>query len=146
MNRFSIAAISLLALGLTACVNDPQVANQAPEGSYAHQAKGSTECTFDPGTCALDAANQRMHADMAVEWTGDPDVDFLRTMIPHHVGAVEMAHAVIKHGHDPVVRELAETIVRTQEEEISQMRAMLEALDTSDPSDRSAKASAPHHH
>lgn len=130
--------ILALALGatlavLSACNNQPaaDTTEPAPSGSYAEDAQ-VTVCKFDPGTCALEAANHRMHKDMAVEWSGDPDVDFLKTMIPHHVGAVEMAEVVIKHGHDPKVRALAEEIVRTQEKEITQMRAMLADLDTND--------------
>jgi DUF305 family protein family protein len=37
------------------------------------------------------AAMQTMHKDMMVDYTGDADVDFVRGMIPHHQGAIDMA-------------------------------------------------------
>ncbi len=52
-------------------------------------------------------ANQKMHADMSIDYTGDPDKDFIRGMIPHHQGAIDMAKVVLKYGKDPKVKELA---------------------------------------
>jgi uncharacterized protein (DUF305 family) len=59
-------------------------------------------------------------------FTGDPDADFLRMMIPHHQGAIDMAKAVLLHGKDPVVRRLAQEIIVTQDAEITVMRRQLE--------------------
>ena len=42
-----------------------------------------------------------MHAS---GYTGNPDVDFLAMMIPHHEGAVEMARLVLVYGKDPLTR------------------------------------------
>ncbi len=77
-----------------------------------------------------------MHASMAAmtrrmqaaPMTGDPDRDFLAMMIPHHEGAVEMARLLLVHGRDPLVRQLAEAIIASQQAEIVSMRGRLDVL------------------
>ncbi len=71
------------------------------------------------------AANDRMHRDMAIEYTGNADVDFIKGMIPHHQGAVDMARIVLEHGSDPEVRDLAEAVIAAQEAEIKWMQDWL---------------------
>lgn len=63
-----------------------------PSGSHAGHATGSRT----PATEAYEAASTRMHKDMAIADTGDADADFLRSMIPHHRGAVDMARALAR--------------------------------------------------
>ena len=67
----------------------------------------------------------RMHADMAVSPSGDPDRDFAAMMIPHHQGAIEMAKAELAYGRDPVLRRLAQGIIVEQAQEIEVMRRAL---------------------
>ncbi|MFM2355760.1 MAG: hypothetical protein RLZZ528_1496 [Pseudomonadota bacterium] len=78
-----------------------------------------------PAAMAFAEANAKMHTDMAIEYTGNADVDFIRGMIPHHQGAIDMARIVLEHGTDPEVRKLAEAIIAAQEGEIAWMQDWL---------------------
>jgi uncharacterized protein (DUF305 family) len=72
-------------------------------------------------TKAFTDVNSRMHKDMTMAFTANADADFMRGMIPHHVGAVDMAKVLLQFGKDPELRKLAEDVVRTQNEEIALM-------------------------
>ena len=51
------------------------------------------------------------------------DVQFLRSMIPHHSGAILMCERAAV--HDPEIRDLCSTIIKGQADEIRQMKAIL---------------------
>ena len=63
-----------------------------------------------------------MMNDMAVKPTGDVDRDFVAMMVPHHQGAIDMAVAVLRYGHNEQLKRLAQEIIVTQQEEIAAMR------------------------
>lgn len=69
--------------------------------------------------------NTRMHKDMTMAFTSNPDKDFMMGMIPHHVGAVDMAKILLQYGRDAELRKLGDDVVRTQNEEIALMRDWL---------------------
>jgi uncharacterized protein (DUF305 family) len=80
-----------------------------------------------PSTQAYKDAMDKMHQSMAIDYTGDADVDFVRGMIPHHQGAIEMAKVELKYGTDPELRKLAQDIIAAQETEIEMMQTWLKA-------------------
>ena len=85
------------------------------------QPKGDT----GPSSQAFHAANMKMHSAMDITFTGKADVDFVKGMIPHHAGAIDMAKVEIAFGKDPELKKLAEAIIKAQETEIAQMQEWL---------------------
>ncbi len=69
-----------------------------------------------------DAAMNKMMADMVIKPTGNVDHDFVAMMAPHHRGAVDMANAELKYGHNEQLLRLAREIVAKQQQEIKLMR------------------------
>jgi len=96
-----------------------------------HSAHGMTDTGGEASasTKAYEDANARMHEGMAIEYSGDADIDFVRGMIAHHQGAIDMAKVVIEHGKDAEIRTLAEEIIKAQESEIAMMKTWLEKHD-----------------
>ena len=74
-------------------------------------------------------AMEAMHKDMMAETSGDADIDFVRGMIPHHQGAVDMAKILKEKGKDPELQKLADEIIAAQEREIAFMKEWLARKD-----------------
>ena len=70
-------------------------------------------------TKAFQEANASMMQHMQMAPSGDPDMDFAMMMTPHHQGAVDMAKIELQYGKDPELRKLAESVIKSQEEEIA---------------------------
>jgi hypothetical protein len=85
----------------------------------------TTEAAFPDETSYLranDVAMNKMMSGMVIQPTGDVDRDFVAMMTPHHQGAIEMAQAVLRNGHNEQIRRLAQEIIVTQQQEITAMR------------------------
>jgi uncharacterized protein (DUF305 family) len=90
-----------------------------------------------------DAAMNTMMADMTVKPTGDVDRDFVAMMVPHHQGAVDMAKAELRYGHNEQLRRLAQEIVVTQQQEIAVMQRALGDKSAASPTKPAAVSSPP---
>ena len=88
-----------------------------------------------PFVAENDAAMTKMMNDMSLKPTGDVDRDFVAMMVPHHQGAIDMAMAVLRYGHNERLKRLAQEIIVTQQQEIAALRlAVDEPLPPSNPS------------
>ena len=114
MNRLTLAAslALILAAPLTAS------AQEADHSAHAGHAMSGSESA---STMAYMEANAKMHAGMDIPFTGAADVDFIRGMIAHHQGAIDMARVVLDHGKDAEVKKHAQEIIAAQEGEIAWM-------------------------
>jgi uncharacterized protein (DUF305 family) len=68
----------------------------------------------------------RMHEGMDIAPSDDVDRDFIRMMIPHHQGAIDMALVQLKYGRNEKLRRLAQSIIVEQGQEIAYMRGLLD--------------------
>jgi Domain of unknown function (DUF305) len=68
------------------------------------------------------AAMDKMMAGMRVVQSGNVDRDFAAMMIPHHQGAIDMAQAELRYGHNEQLRRIAQEIIVDQLQEIAAMR------------------------
>jgi uncharacterized protein (DUF305 family) len=99
----------------------PGMMHGAMPGSRDMQPKGDAS----PSSLAFHGINMKMHGAMDIAFTGNPDIDFVKGMIPHHQGAIEMAKTVLAFGKDPAVRKLADEVIKAQESEIALMQEWL---------------------
>ena len=67
-------------------------------------------------------AMSTMSLNMTVDSTGDVDRDFVAMMMPHHQGAIDVARAELKYGHNEGLRQLALSMIAEREHEMSVMR------------------------
>ncbi|WP_435631080.1 CopM family metallochaperone [Carnimonas bestiolae] len=115
------AAVSWAAPALAA---DDSSHHAMESAQMSSQASGNTSA---PSSQAYEDASQKMHRSMSMDYSGNADVDFVRGMIAHHQGAIDMAKVELKYGKDNEMRRLAERIINAQQGEIKLMKRWLEA-------------------
>ena len=77
----------------------------------------------------MEAIMNKMMTDMSsIEVTADNDIDFLKGMIPHHQGAIDVSKKILESTKDDKIKEIANRIIAAQEKEISDMNSMLSTL------------------
>lgn len=98
---------------------------RSPQATHARMDSPQSTSPFARGLAeSMDAMHRKM---MSARLTGDPDQDFLVTMLPHHQGAIDMSKLILLHGRDERVRRLAQGIIVEQQSEIDTMRRLLAA-------------------
>jgi len=123
-NRSLLVAVSMAAL-----LSAPAFAcdmHKAKAHEHHNAVKASPELRRNsPAVNNYIIANKTMHAGMMIPYTGDPDIDFVAGMIPHHQGAVDMAEVQLKFGRDEELKKLARAIILMQTDEIAMMSSWL---------------------
>lgn len=85
---------------------------------------GSAYAADKAGTMPMDS--MQMHKSMmsgmkgmeSMKASGDTDHDFAMMMKMHHQSALDMANVELQHGKDPVLRNMAKAIIKSQTKEI----------------------------
>lgn len=114
---------------------DPENPHAAP-GNAGAAGSATVPPVSGAALAEYQAVMQTMHSPMVEGFQDpDPDVAFVRSMIPHHQGAIDMARLQLKYGADPENRALAQHIVAEQELEILQMERWLERRRDADGSE-----------
>ena len=121
MSKYALILVlgAAMVFGSAVHAEDVHTHNRPSAGS------STTDESFD---AQMGRSMERMHRDMMVAPSGDPDRDFAMMMIPHHRGAVDMARIQLQFGKDPVLRRLAEGIIVEQLQEIGVMTRALAQL------------------
>jgi hypothetical protein len=119
----------VISLATTASVGAVSLA-MAHGPTSAHRIRGTIPVQYvtdrsdseAPFLSENETAMNKMMTNMNVKPTGDVDRDFVAMMVPHHQGAVDMAQAELRYGHNEQLRHLAQEIVANQQQEIAVMR------------------------
>lgn len=91
--------------------------------------------TTDPNLSQYLKEEKQIMDDMMKEMeeipqTGDPAINFLYGMIPHHNAAIKMAEALLQYGgNDETIKKIAEDVIKVQAEENKQMEALILELE-----------------
>lgn len=120
-----IRRVSQLSLLLVLLSYSPRVDRSVRAAELAVSFAVATPTDAKVFASLMAQAMSRMHEGMNVPDTHEPDRDFAAMMIPHHQGAVDMALAELRFGHDERLRRLAQGIIVEQRQEIDVMRRIL---------------------
>ena len=155
-----LSALALILATLTACSNaknDIPTHSNAGDSNYTQSTHDTTNnqnnhAHMNHSAMAMDTQNAPPHTQaylammnkMGDEMSkagnlADADTAFAKGMIPHHIGAVEMAKVQLEFGKDETMRKLAQAIIDGQQAEIDLMNGWLNGKDTT-----TQNANAPH--
>jgi len=128
LGAVGLAAVVVVPLVLAGGISAENLIGTGPNQADAIALCGSASDVSEPTFYGeMTSANARMHEGMEIARSGNIDRDFIRMMIPHHQGAIDMALLQLKYGHDERLKRLAQSIIVEQGQEIAYMRTLLDA-------------------
>jgi uncharacterized protein (DUF305 family) len=119
------AKTMFLGAALTLAFALPALAQEADHSGHQGMTMDAPAGDQSASTKAFIDANAKMHKGMEIDFTGNADVDFVRGMIAHHQGAIDMAKVELEYGKDDAIRKLAQEVITAQEGEIRMMESWL---------------------
>ncbi|MBB6610547.1 DUF305 domain-containing protein [Pontibacter sp. Tf4] len=125
-NLQHFAFFAATTLTLTACGNESTTATT--EGTTDMATEGQEQDTAMMTGGQIGGMMGHMHQNMQemrsmrAQMTGDPDYDFALLMARHHQGGIRMADEEIANGTDSKLKEIAQRVKQSNQEEIQQLQ------------------------
>jgi hypothetical protein len=117
--RVVISALVIAVFLVAFSFDPPLVDDLAAICSEPSRSADSQEASYLSETAST---MTKMMVEMSIRPSGDVDSDFVETMSPHHLAAIEMAQSELRYGHNERLRRMAQEVIVTQQQEIAAMR------------------------
>lgn len=116
--------------------NNNQIINETQQNVGIQTTSESNRMTTQNSSLTHYLEEQKLAMDTMmtemknIPHTGDPAIDFLYGMIPHHESAIAMSKSYLKYsGNSVELKQIAEDIIKIQGTEIEQMQSMIQKLE-----------------
>ncbi|MEH2323417.1 MAG: DUF305 domain-containing protein [Nostoc sp.] len=130
-NGFLVLTFSAIASAgglITGCTSSAsQIQSQAPEATATN---ANDKQMMNHGGGMMNHGGSMMNHSMGMDLgpaDANFDLRFIDAMIPHHQGAVEMAKEAQQKSKHPEIKKLADNIIKSQNQEITQMKQWRQA-------------------
>ena len=123
---------ALISLATTTVLISAPFALAQEQTETRHVSRAENEQRF---LIESDLAISKMNLGIMAETTGNVDRDFIAMMTAHQQGAIDIAAAELKHGHNEELRRLASDMIAARDHELSAMHNAVEGSAPAHPSD-----------
>lgn len=134
----SLLCAALISLATAGLISETPLALAQDQATTRHVPAAAANSAEPRFIIESDLAISKMSLAMTADRAGDVDRDFVAMMTPHRQGAIDIARAELKYGHNEALRQLARDMIAEQEHEISVMRAAVGETPLAQSSDTSS--------